>query len=562
VGPASGRIHARLPLLVAVLLAFLVLGPVLLSRGYALTYDMVFVPHLPWSGSLLGLDGAPPRAVPSDAVVSLASHLVVGDLVQKAVLLATLVAAGAGAARLVTGSVSGQLGACVAYAWNPFVYERLVLGHWTLLVGYAALPWAVAGAASPDLGRAGRRTGLDWRLLGPALAATAAAGPYAALIVLPTTALVALLRRGAWSRRLVSTGTVALVGFVVAAPWWLPAVLSSDAVRVDPGSIDAFAPRADTALGGVGSLLSLGGTWNAQVAPPGRGSVAVALVTVAFLVVAGLGLVARWTLLPDWRRGLAVAAAGGLLVASATTLPAGRSSLRWLVDAAPALGLLRDSQKLVAPWALLCAVGFGCGVSWLRRRLAGAAAGVAARSVPLLVLAVPLVLVPALLWGAGGRLEPVPYPPGWQASADQLEKVRAGGAVLVLPWGTYRRYPWNGGRTVLDPASRYFGGPAYSSAELPVGGHVLVDRGGPTAPVVDARDDAARVVAAAGLGATALLTESTDGRQVAVAPLQPTGDVPAPVPVSPVVTVDVLVAIVVLLMLAVSAGPARVRLLL
>src|SRR6266700_8294456 len=35
------------------------------------------------------------------------------------------------------------LAAGVCYAWNPFVAERLLIGQWALLLGYAGLPWVV-----------------------------------------------------------------------------------------------------------------------------------------------------------------------------------------------------------------------------------------------------------------------------------------------------------------------------------------------------------------------------------------------------------------------------------
>ena len=28
--------------------------------------------------------------------------------------------------------------------WNPYVAERLLQGHWSLLVGYGCLPWVAA----------------------------------------------------------------------------------------------------------------------------------------------------------------------------------------------------------------------------------------------------------------------------------------------------------------------------------------------------------------------------------------------------------------------------------
>lgn len=80
-------------------LALMVLLPVL-APGYVLHLDMVFVPKqvlLPW---MLGIGGGLPRAVPQDAIVALIAGPLPGQIVQKAVLLAALVLAGWGAARL------------------------------------------------------------------------------------------------------------------------------------------------------------------------------------------------------------------------------------------------------------------------------------------------------------------------------------------------------------------------------------------------------------------------------------------------------------------------------
>jgi hypothetical protein len=45
-----------------------------------------------------------------------------------------------------------ELAAGVFYAWNPYVAERLILGHWALLLGYAVLPWVVAAVARREPG--------------------------------------------------------------------------------------------------------------------------------------------------------------------------------------------------------------------------------------------------------------------------------------------------------------------------------------------------------------------------------------------------------------------------
>ena len=99
-----------------------------------------------------------PRAVPSDVVVGGLSALLPGDLVQSLLLLGIFVVGGAGACRLLLRSLGGPgpvsvpvlVGAAaggVAFVWNPFVAERLLLGQWALLLGYAGLPWVVAAVA-------------------------------------------------------------------------------------------------------------------------------------------------------------------------------------------------------------------------------------------------------------------------------------------------------------------------------------------------------------------------------------------------------------------------------
>ena len=77
-----------------------------LMPGYVLHVDMVFVPQqtlLPWN---LGIGGGLPRSVPQDAVVSLIAGPIPGQVIQKVVLLASLVLAGVGAGRLAGPSLA------------------------------------------------------------------------------------------------------------------------------------------------------------------------------------------------------------------------------------------------------------------------------------------------------------------------------------------------------------------------------------------------------------------------------------------------------------------------
>lgn len=129
--------------------ALLVAGP-LLAPGYLLLRDAVSTPRSYPTDAALGLGDAAPRAVPQDALLAALTSFADGGLVVKAILLGALWAAAYGAAalarELLRASLGPQLVAATVALWNPYVAERLLQGHWSLLAGYAALPWTALTA--------------------------------------------------------------------------------------------------------------------------------------------------------------------------------------------------------------------------------------------------------------------------------------------------------------------------------------------------------------------------------------------------------------------------------
>jgi hypothetical protein len=482
---------------------------------------MVFVPREPLSAALPGL--APPRNVPSDLVVATVSRVLPADLVQKVVLLSIFVLACAGAAALLDREpLLARLAAGVFYAWNPYVGERLIIGQWALLLGYAGLPWVLRAVLAPDLvtRRGVIRLGLA---LVPAVIGGFDAMAITVLVAVPAALLTRSPRRAAVVLTALAVGSL---------PWFIPSLLH--AVYVDPASVAAFAARADTPFGSLGSLLMLGGAWNAQTVPKAYGGAWSILWLAAVIVaLAGYVLVAR----PQRRwPGLGLAAVAGLVLAALGVTAAGRDLLRSIISAWPGFAVLRDAQQFVAPLALAEAVGFGLAVAAVLNpvpavpktelpvrtdtpatapavsepvRPPRAAATVLGVSKPMLsvhadaptttfgvsepmrppradapatvlgvpeserparvaaagtVLAVlallaPVLLLPGLAWGAAGRLRPAAYPAAWLTAARALDANPAGGSVLLLPWATYRTPPWNHGEVVLDPWTRLLSRP-------------------------------------------------------------------------------------------------------
>jgi hypothetical protein len=472
-GPAPRRWRSALarpgtwPALAGLGLGLLALGPGL-GPGFLLSYDMVFVPRMPFNAALLGLTGGPPRAVPSDALVAIASLAVPGEVLQKIILLLIFVLACSGAARLLPDDapLAARLAAGVCYAWNPYVAERLLIGQWALLLGYAGLPWVVRVlCAGPERARPAR-------LLCVLL--PAAVGGFAAMSVTAVAAVpAALIRGGGRIRRLAALlALMALLSLV----WVIPALI--EGVTTDPRGVDAFAAHADTPFGRLGSLLMLSGIWNSQTVPGGYGgwaSLPWLLVVVASLC--GL-LLARPRRLRD---SLVVGGLAGLAIAAIGITAPGRAALRGLVAAWPGFAVLRDGQQFVGPLALAVATGLGALVIWLTSRPGREASPAAARNAAspstaraaaaLAVMAVlaPVVLLPGMAWGLAGRLRPAEYPADWSRAAQIIDRDPASGTVLLLPWGAYRRYPWNHGEAVYDPWTRLLGREVISDDGLQVG---------------------------------------------------------------------------------------------
>lgn len=434
------RRRTSLGALTGLVLGVLVLGPAL-APGYTLHYDLVHVPDLGAGPRVLGTDGSVPRAVPNDLVVALLSLVLPGWVAQKTILLGCFVVGGAGMGRL-SRSGWGAVAGAVLWSWNPWVGERLGIGHWGFVMGYAMLPWVLGACARLRRGEGSL----------PAAALTVALaglGGSTAGVLATIVALVVLgvpVAGGEHRPRPGSAVVVLAVSLGANASWWWP-FLTAASRAADPDGVPAFASAADTPFGVVGSLALGGGLWNDRTWFVERQTLLVAgLALVLVLAVLTMALRRRaW-----WQEPAKVGATGaglvGLALAAVAAVPGGEDLVTGLVTSVPGAGLLRDGQKFAALWLLLVAVALVHVVDGLATSVAGP------RVLLVVAVAAPVATLPSLAWGHAGRWGSVDYPSGMLDVAAQLEE--KGDPVAVLPWSTYRRYSWNGDRVVLDPWNR------------------------------------------------------------------------------------------------------------
>ncbi len=441
----AGSTRERVVVLTVAVVTVVLLGPAL-APGYTLLGDQVFVPDpslLPW---MLGLGAGLPRSVPQDAVIALLTGPVPGWVWEKFALVAALALLGLGVARLLRGqgARAAIVGAVVAM-WSPYVGERLLIGHWSLLLALAVLPWALVHADGARLGSTGALA--RWVLVVALASLTVTGGLLLVLVTAPV-----LLWPGGLSRRLRLLGLAAALALQL--PWAVPALVHPGSSTT--GGADVFALRPEGLGGALLSALGTGGLWNADSVPGSRSTLLAPMVTLSLLGLAwagrrrtaqALGSPVTTMLVVASVVGLAVALCGAWSVTSGLT--------RWWVENAPGGGLLRDGQKWLAPWLLLLAVSSALGSARLSRA-AARRTGDAAVGMLLVVAAValPVLGTPDLVWGATGRLATVQYPPDWADARRVLATDPSPGDVISLPWSAYRRFGWNLDRPVLDPAPR------------------------------------------------------------------------------------------------------------
>lgn len=447
------------------MLSLVVTAP-LIAPGYLLLRDAVSTPRSYLSDAALGLGEAAPRALPQDFAVALLSAVIDGGVAVKILLGVGLWLAGWGAARLtaVVLADSGIAGQCVAATlaiWNPYVAERLLQGHWSLIVGYGCLPWVAVAMLRLRDGTPG------WADVGALMFWIALAGlTPTGLMLAASVAVAGVFARGAgWSRwrcAAIALGTA----LIAALPWLTAAAVARSLAPSQADGVAVFAARAEPGLGTLGTLASLGGIWNSEAVPASRTTLFAVVAAIVLIGIVALGLpvlIRRPAAVPLLcLAGLAIVVPA--LMATGPGLAAVEATVRTL----PGLGVLRDGQKWVALAVPGYALAGAAAVITLRQKLPAAATA-------LVCCAALIATLPDLAWGVGGRVTPVAYPAGWASVASMINEDPR--PVAVLPVDSMRRFEWAPGAPVLDPLPRWVRADVLSTGDLTIGGRTVPGEG-------------------------------------------------------------------------------------
>src|SRR5699024_1043249 len=129
-----------------------------------------------------------------------------------------------------------------------WVGERLGVGHWGYLVGFAVLPWVLVAAARL------RSEGTGATAVVATLTVSALAGSTPGVLAVILAVVVVLIPGRPGRPSLRSLAIVIATGLLANASWWYPYLRSAPHAS-DPDGASAFAAAAATPFGPVGSLV-------------------------------------------------------------------------------------------------------------------------------------------------------------------------------------------------------------------------------------------------------------------------------------------------------------------
>jgi len=407
----------------------------LFGRGYLVTLDLQFVP-----GRVLGI---------------------LPNLIWQHLLLAVFLLAGPWLAFLLLGELLGQqrrsLPARVLmslfYFYNPFVYQRLMVGHLYVLLGHMLSPlflWFLLLWRKEQNILFNALAGLLFVLVG------VLTGHFIfiwGLIWLVFLVACLPLKKGskpAWSEILLGLGTFLLsLGLIL---WFSPQRLGQIG---DFGLADfyRYAGLPDARGGSLLSQLALHGFWR-------EGMEMLVIKDHAWF----LGVVILWCYLlclgiwQVWQKSkrqagfLVLLGLGSLILALGVSAHTYRLTT-WLVEYLPAYLGMREPQKFLSNLVLVYTILMAFGLDYLVQKFKPQG-----RWQIVLFLPVCLGLLGGSVYmfnGLWGQIRPISYPHSWYQARDYLQADDSGAGLLEMPPYLYQHYSFNN-RTAASMVHKFF----------------------------------------------------------------------------------------------------------
>ena len=486
--------HLRNPDLLSSLLGLLIGIMVclpLMGNGRLLLLDWISGPHnSSLQGSLMGLNGG---LTTSSLLILAATALysLFGSVISWLLLFLFFPLATFSIGKLVGGNHWARIAAGTLFVLNPFVFNRIYVGHIPLLLGYALLPLAIKTALkSPNENYLswGKVT-LWWfsmTALSPHFAWIYGLVVFSVFLVTSFQGFRSLVRSLVWLFVVVASFAVSITFMI------LPSLYTSLPTTIGTSSLNIYRTVADPILGLYANVISMYGFWRLGPGPtmpknvlPGWFLVFITILCVAAYHLVSLrdfsdssvvnGKIGNFRSAVSYIRStdeqkqltmlVLLFGLGGLFLSLG---PQGATGplFSFLYDHFSFFQIMRESQKFLMLWVLALAVFFGWGatkiVVMFKKQTIQNVAGI------LLCIGLPIAYTPIMFNGLNGQISLSTVP----SEFEQANKIMGDGPgkILYLPWHQYMLYPFTNGHVVANLGSDLFARNVISGDNVEAGG--------------------------------------------------------------------------------------------
>lgn len=455
-----------LPWLVYSFLALLILGPALHS-GFVFALDMVFTPTI---------------AYPVDTqnhnflffyFLHYLNFLLPSEIIQKIILFLMLTLLGTGAHYLARYFLKGitknpypAFFAGIFSIFNPFVYERLAVGHYSLLLGLSLLPFFIVAISKyfkdQTLKNLAIFIALSFLISIVSIHTIGLAGLI--FIVFALTQFAQKKNKQLFLTLKHSTLAI-FVLFAINSNWLIPYIFESNTTAQLINFFDENHRTAFATNGGILNVLQLKGFWlenrNIFVSATRFLPLWIACISlIGLLIFLGIFYAIKKQKIIAF--SFAVLLLASTILALGTIDPiVGKFNL-WLLDVLPLLQGYREPQKF-AGIILISYCYFGAwGNLWLIELLEKKVKQFSLKIISNLIIALPLFLMPIMFWGLTNQLQAKQYPADWHETNEKLNNDKTDFRVLFLPWHQYLQFKF-ADKIIANPAEKFFNKPILSS---------------------------------------------------------------------------------------------------
>lgn len=450
-------------------LAAVIIYP-LSKSGYILTLDAVITPKVlfaPLTSSSFIYQN----------ILAVLNLFLPSDLIERIILFLIFFLSGWGMYRLTAKNLGvARFFAGIFYAVNPYVYGRVMAGHWQLLLGYSIFPFVVSSVINFFHDTSKKNT--VWLAFIATLLFNIAIHYLLIFLVFFITLGIIYAyfhqdNRERLNKIIRQTIIFTVITFILNANWIISSILGNSDIsqsisQFTGNDLISFQSVADGRWGLIFNLLSGYGFW-AEVyhyfVLPKDIIIFWPVIAIFFMGIA------FWGWLKAFQEGNKInkpfIITGAVLFLIALDLAGGvalkpiANTVFYLYDKIPFLRGLREPQKLIGILLFYYAYFGSTGLHLLLNRIKNRSFYFALCS--LFLLALPFIYTPTVFGGFWGQLRPVFYPSSWEKVNQILKDDKNDFLTLFFPWHQYMKFNFNGERVITNPAPYFFSKPVLSS---------------------------------------------------------------------------------------------------